>query len=1315
MKKNTLLLLIIAVGIILVYLFIGGGLKRGGNVTGDNADFYADEQLAAQAGCSGSTTPTITAINASGITSGSATLTWTTNMLANSEAKFWTAPQTANSVNWLPVTDASGVLSHTYQISGLQPSKTYSYRVRSSAVPSGCRKTSTTKTFTTLAGSTTAPLAATNLSATVNSCNAVTLNWTASAGATGYEVYGPNSACSVNGSAGYCGSTTGTSLSLANLAENKTYTGSTGQFAGFTVLAYNSAGYATPTPPRISATTPVCGSVDTQAPTTSTAAPSGTWATTNISRTLTCTDGTATGASGCAATYWQFVAINATCPAAGSTSYSTGTTASTTTNGGWRLCFYSRDNANNVENPIKSLSPFQLDSVAPTGSITAPAANATVSGTAVTLSATASDALSGVSGVSFRIDGSSVATDTTSPYSVTWNSTTVANGTHTLTGFIADLAGNTYTTPARTFTVSNITTTAPATPTGVAVGALTCDLTTNKVNTTLTWNASSGATSYEVYGPTSATSCPAGTCGVATANSLAITGLTPNTTFSGTSGAAAGITVLARNAVGYSAGSPRLTFTTPSCSTNTAPVVTITGPTTASTYATSTNYIVLSGTASDNVSVSSITYTNQTSGFTATSTGTTAWSTANIPLWAGANTLVVTATDNMGLTSTDTLTVTFSSMSALPWPASTTGTSLTGGAEPSGAFWNPVDQKLYIVSDSGTITRQNQDGSGAIEIASGLGNLEGITGTSAANPSKMNYLYVIDEDLVRLREFNPYVTATTGAYTGNYWNLIDPGSIPSNDVLGNDGIEGVAFVPDFTPTGPYGNSQFTTGGLFYVSSQLTGKVYVLDIDLRTSNIVPQRRATIIPNLRTLGSGSADISDLYYATATNKLFVLYDALGVVHEMRTNGTIVNEYRSPLGNAGEGITTIPTCSGTTTSIVLAYDQGTVSRYSNYPQPCADVTPPTISSVVPTIAGNAVTVTWNTNEISDSIIEFGIGNYTLSTVNVSLKITGHTVAATGLPNGNYQYRVKSKDEAGNASSYTTGNFIIGSTAVDPIVYAAGDIAISSQTGRMQTSNWMLGNLTNVAAILTLGDNAYPNGTLTDFNNYYAPSWGRAALLALTKPSPGNHEYQTTNASGYFDYFNGSGVQNGRAGDRTKGYYSYNVGNWHLIALNTNDKCTVVGCGVGSTQEQWLRADLAANSGMCTIAYGHHPRFSYNDHQDTTEIQALWDALADNNVELYLSGHDHGYEVKKKMNSAGTVVTNGIGVRQMVIGTGGTNEWYTVPSGPNYPNQETAAGSAINNTYGILKLTLKASSYDWAFVRTSDGAILNSGSEACY
>ncbi len=1391
MKKNTLLLLIAAIGIVAVYLFLGGGLKR--DVAND-ADFYADEQLSAQAGCTASTTPTITALSATNITSSSATITWTTNIASTSEVKFWKAPQTANSVAWLPIADASGVTAHSYAISGLTASKTYSYRVRSAAVPSGCRKTSGTSTFVTLSngGGSTAPATPTGFSAAVSSCTAATLSWIAPAGATGYEVYGPTSACNVNGSAGYCGSTAGTSLTLSNLTASKTYSGSSGQYAGFTVLAYNNIGYSAAAP-RLTVTTPACGSTDTIAPTTTTAAPAGTWSNTNVSRTLTCTDNT--GGSGCSATFWQFVSQGTTCPAVG-TGYTTGTAASTSVDGQWRLCYYSKDVAGNTE-AVGFQEIYKLDHTAPTGSISSPAAGQTVTGTSVSLAASASDALSGVASVAFKVDGSTVATDTTSPYSATWNSTTVADGSHSVSALITDAAGNTYTTPSISVTTSNIVVSLPSTPTGLNATSIT------QTSFMLNWSASSGATSYEVYGPSSAGSCPSGTCGTPTTTSLAITGLTCGTTYSGSTGANAGFTVLARNTAGYSAASARLTVTTSACTTNaapvvtitsptsaatystlvnaiglggtasddvsvssvtwrnqttgvsgtatgttswttpaivlqsgantlvvtatdgagltstdtltvtyttttnTAPTVTITSPTSATTYATSSNTVALGGTASDDVSVASVSYVNQTTGFSATATGTTSWSTANIPLQSGTNTLVVTATDGAGLTSTDTLTVTYSSLSATAWPASATGTEigtgLTAAYEPSGAFWNPADQMLYFVSDTGKITQMDQTGA-TVTNWTALGNLEAITGTSTYNLATLNYLYVVDETTSTLKEFNP----ATGLYTNRTWSL----SIVPTDIANNNGIEGIAFVPN----GMHPYNALTTGGVFYVSSQSTGKIYVLSIDLTTSGSTPSLLATITPNLITTGGNPNDISDLYYSTATNKLFVLYDTNNVVHEMRPNGLFVNEYAVPSVSATgeEAISTIPTCNAANTSIVLGYDDGGAThhlyKFTNYPQPCVDATAPIISNLATPVTGTSANFTWDTNEYSDSKVEYGIGSYTYSVPNTTLKTTGHSLSVTGLTQGTtYQFRVTSKDQAGNPVT-STGNFLVpGSTGTDPYIVAAGDIAISGG-GQMQTSDYILNNLAAASGVFALGDDAYDNGALTEFNSVYNPSWGRTGIINITHPVPGNHEYNTANASGYFSYFQGKGVNVGTTG---QGWYSFNVGTWHIVALNTNSECSTVSCAAGSAQETWLRNDLAANPTQCSIALWHHPRFtSGTGHTSSTATQPLWKAFQDYGGDVILNGHVHNYERFAPQTSSTTgagVLDNTNGIREFVVGTGGTYNFYT-PGSPIVNSLK-----QIGSTYGILKLTLHTSTYDWQFIRTSDGSVLDAGTGSCH
>src|SRR6185503_665015 len=162
-----------------------------------------------------------------------------------------------------------------------------------------------------------------------------------------------------------------------------------------------------------------------------------------------------------------------------------------------------------------------------------------------------------------------------------------------------------------------------------------------------------------------------------------------------------------------------------------------------------------------------------------------------------------------------------------------------------------------------------------------------------------------------------------------------------------------------------------------------------------------------------------------------------------------------------------------------------------------------------------------------------------------------------------------------------------------DPVFVGAGDITNCSRTEDEATAK-LLDNITGT--VFTVGDNVYPDGTLTLFNNCYDPTWGRHKNR--TKPVPGNHDYHVAGAAGYFDYFGAA------AGDRTKGYYSYNLGAWHIIALNSE-----IAQSAGSAQEQWLKADLAADQSMCTLAYWHKPRFSSGQHGNIAASQALWQA----------------------------------------------------------------------------------------------------------
>jgi hypothetical protein len=254
-------------------------------------------------------------------------------------------------------------------------------------------------------------------------------------------------------------------------------------------------------------------------------------------------------------------------------------------------------------------------------------------------------------------------------------------------------------------------------------------------------------------------------------------------------------------------------------------------------------------------------------------------------------------------------------------------------------------------------------------------------------------------------------------------------------------------------------------------------------------------------------------------------------------------------------------------------------------------------------------------------------------------------------------------------------------------VIAAAGDIC-GTPTDCAPTAN-TIGQI-NPARVLTLGDNAYYDGTLSEFTSYYDPNWGR--FKAKTSPAPGNHEYNTPNGQGYFDYF----------GAQVPGpYYSYDLGSWHLISLNGE-----IGVSAGSAQEQWLKADLAAHPNQCTLAYWHEPRFSSgSEHGSDTSVDAFWRDLYAAGADVVLNGHDHDYERFAPQNPSG--VADPAGIREFVVGTGG----YNLRSFAGI-----AANSAVRNatTFGVLKLTLRPGSYDWQFVPVAGSTFTDSGSGTC-
>ena len=263
-----------------------------------------------------------------------------------------------------------------------------------------------------------------------------------------------------------------------------------------------------------------------------------------------------------------------------------------------------------------------------------------------------------------------------------------------------------------------------------------------------------------------------------------------------------------------------------------------------------------------------------------------------------------------------------------------------------------------------------------------------------------------------------------------------------------------------------------------------------------------------------------------------------------------------------------------------------------------------------------------------------------------------------------------------------------------DPVLVGAGDIAFCASSGDEATASLLDGIAGTVA---TFGDNAYQSGTESEFATCYDPIWGRHK--ARTRPAPGNHDYRTAGASGYFGYFGAA------AGDPFKGYYSYDLGAWHILAINSN--CSQVGgCNAGSPQELWLRADLAESPAPCTLAYWHHPRFSSSLHGSQASMQAIWQALHDDGADVVLSGHDHAYERFALQDPTGTPDPAG-GIRQFVVGTGGKSH---------YAIATPIANSEVHDddTFGVLKLTLHATSYEWEFVPEAGGTFSDSGSASC-
>jgi Calcineurin-like phosphoesterase len=264
-------------------------------------------------------------------------------------------------------------------------------------------------------------------------------------------------------------------------------------------------------------------------------------------------------------------------------------------------------------------------------------------------------------------------------------------------------------------------------------------------------------------------------------------------------------------------------------------------------------------------------------------------------------------------------------------------------------------------------------------------------------------------------------------------------------------------------------------------------------------------------------------------------------------------------------------------------------------------------------------------------------------------------------------------------------------------VLVGAGDIANCKMIAGAQATGKIIE--ATPGTVVAIGDLALSNGTAQEFADCYDKTWG--AFKSRTRPAPGNHEFHSSGATPYFDYFGAA------AGDPEKGYYSYELGAWHIIALNGECK-EIGGCQTGSLEEQWLREDLRMHPAACTLAYWHEPLFSSGaEHGNNPAYRDFWKDLYNAKATIVLNGHDHDYERFAPQDPDGKADARH-GIREFVVGTGGNHE-RTFSSMPQSNSEVRMTG-----TFGVLKLTLHSRSYDWQFIPEAGKSFTDSGSGAC-
>jgi chitodextrinase len=521
-------------------------------------------------------------------------------------------------------------------------------------------------------------------------------------------------------------------------------------------------------------------------------------------------------------------------------------------------------------------------------------------------------------------------------------------------------------------------------------------------------------------------------------------------------------------------------------------------------------------------------------------------------------------------------------------------------------------------------------------------------------------------------------------------------SLSWNASTDNVGVTGYNVYRDGTLLGSTSSTSYTAGSL------ACGKSYTFAIEAKdAAGNISQRASLTAPTAPcpdTVAPTAPAALTVTSAAATSisvSWGASLDAVGVVgYDVFKNGSNVGTTTSTNYTFGS-----LTCGTSYTLGVEARDAAGnhSTRTSIVTATPACPTPPPADTQAPTAPTNvtktaatetSISVSWTAS--TDNLGVTGYNVYSGTAKAGSTAATSYTFS--GLSCGSsYTLGVDAYDAAGNTSSRSTVTASTNACAPaggDPVIAAAGDIC-SSPTDCAGTAKLL--DTIAPTRVLTLGDNAYPDGTSSDYSSYYDPNWGRHK--SKTSPSPGNHDYHTSGGAGYFGYFGSQAPAQ---------YYSFDIGAWHLISLNGE-----IGISAGSAQETWLKSDLAAHPNKCTLAYWHEPRFSSGaEHGNTTSFDPFWRDLYAAGVDVVLGGHDHDYERFAPQNPSGAADSNGI--REFVVGTGGASH-YTFGS----PDANSEVRD--NTSYGVLKVTLHSTSYDWQFVPVAGASFTDSGSTACH